>query len=426
MAGLLKIRNNETMRLPFYLSPTRRIRLNEEVHRIFSPGLKTAINATADELPEWIQLAPYGEWPTSERGADGKPEAVQIFTREDATALVKRFNAWHRRLARLARLNSCKAYVGHPDFAPDIWPERNLLADVIELQDDEHGLNARMAWDAAKTAAVRKNCYPSVAWDTEVISEGQERPIMLWSVGMTSRPNIKGVKSVINALPETIPDPEPNEPNMKLLEQIKALLIKSGLLKETDPEESILSGISSLISSAEGKASQEKENDEMYSVVKTALNAEGSASLGSLVKRLATEYASLTAGNAERETRLNALTSERDAERTERINAILERLIETGRITKAEEEVTRTRLNADPVKGLEELLKSPAKLGGKSLDIGRTRPAIADLQDRMTRINAWTEKHMAEKKVGYDEAFKAAQSDPELKPLFEAMKPAAE
>ena len=41
-----------------------------------------------------------------------------------------------------------------------------------------------------------------MAWDTDEEQPGREHPVMLWSVGMTHRPNIKGVRSAINALPD--------------------------------------------------------------------------------------------------------------------------------------------------------------------------------------------------------------------------------
>jgi len=408
-----------------------RIRLNAEIQRVFASGLRTHINA---ELPEWIQLAPYGEWPTSEHNDDGTPEAVQVFGREDAEALVRRFNAWHRRLSRLARINSCKVYVGHPDFAPDIWPKRTELGDVLELSADDKGLNGRLRWNADAQDLLKKNPFPSVAWDTEDQSKGRERPVMLWSVGMTSRPNIKGVKSAINAQPDANPETEPKNNDMNLLEQIKALLIKAGLLKDTDTDEAVLSGISSMISSVAWQRTQEKENTDMCAAIKTALNSEVDKPLLELIS-------DLVSAAADRDTRINAattaaavlqqqittLTAERDAARKARCNAILDRLVETGRITKAEadaqgDDALSTRLNADPDKVLADLLQKPCRLNVQGVSIGRSKEAIMDAQERRTRINAWTEEYMSKNKVGYDEAYKAAEACADLKPLFEAMK----
>jgi hypothetical protein len=442
-----RMTNDEFMKPIFLPAPPYRLRLNAEVYRIFAPGVHTALNADAAVLPEWIQLAPYGSWPTSERDEHGQPEAVQVFDADGARDLVSRFNALHRRLFRLARLNSCKVYVGHPDFAPEVWPERVEVADVVELSFDAEGLNGRMRWNTDVLDIVRKNKFPSVAWDTQVTGQGQEKPVMLWSVGMWHRPNIKDVRSVINALPDANPEPDPetkpeDKPAMNILAQIKALLKKAGLLQDTDSDETLLGALGSLISTIGWKREEEARQVEMNKELKTALNAQADKPLGEFVTDLITAHATLQTAATDRETRLNAaaaetttlnerinaLTTERDALRTgdnARINAIMELLIQTGRVTKAEEEAARTRLNAEFGTAIAELLQAPSKLGGKPLNIGGTRPAIAEAQERMARINAWTDEYMVKKSVGYDEAYKAAEAAPELKPLFAAMKPAA-
>lgn len=403
------------------------VRLNAELQRIFASGLRTQINA---ELPEWIQLAPYGEWPTSERKDDGTPEAVQIFTQADGEALVKRFNAWHRRIARLARLNSCKVYVGHPDFAPDIWPKRIELGDVVEVSADDHGLNGRIRWNDDAGEQLKKHGFPSVAWDTDEQEPGKERPVMLWSVGMTSRPNIKGVKSAINALPEENPEIEPTpEPENNMIKKIKDALCAAGLAKDDDSDEVIQTHVGNMISQMGQQkqwAAQEKARE---AKLKTALNSEITdvdAGIEATLTRINAAAAEVTTLNE----RINTLTTERDAARAARINAEIERLIETGRLTKAEADAegaegVRARLNADTDKALKELNAVPSRLNTEGLKLGGQKPAIMDARDRMTRINAWTDDYMAKKGVGYDEAYKAAEADPELKPLFAAMKPPA-
>ncbi len=422
-----------------------RTRLNSELHRIFSPGLKTALNANAAELPEWIQLAPYGEWPTSERNDDGTPEAVQVFTREDAAALVKRFNAWHRRLARLARINSCKAYVGHPDFAPDIWPERVHLADVTELQEDEHGVNGRMRWNADVIAAVRKNRYPSIAWDTEVTEPGRERPVMVWSVGMTSRPNIKGVRSAINAQPDATPESDPEtKPEDTMLNNIIKALREAGIVKEGDSEDTVLAQVGSMIQSLAYQRESKAREAEMASKLRTQINAAADVPFDQLVTGIIAAHDELRTASAERDTRLNAaaataaelnerinaLAVERDAERRGRINAIIERLVETGRINKADadaqgEDSLSSRLNADIDKTLAEMLDKPVRLNTGSLRLGGHKPAIVAASERATRLNAWVDDYMVRTNcTDRDKAWEASKADKEMAPLHAAMRQA--
>lgn len=402
------------------------VRLNAEIQRVFASGLRTHINA---ELPEWIQLAPYGEWPTSERNADGTPEAVQVFGKDDAEALVKRFNAWHRRLSRLARINSCKVYVGHPDFAPDIWPKRVELGDVLELSADDKGLNGRMRWNTDAQALLKKNPFPSVAWDTEDQSAGRERPVMLWSVGMTSRPNIKGVKSAINACAEDATETETEtETEPPMIQKIKDALCAAGLCNADDSNDVIQTHVGQMIANIGQKKQWDAQEKARAEKMKTALNCEVS-DVDAGIEAALGRINALSAEKTTLEERVNAITSERDTARQARCNAVLDRLVETGRITKAEADATGegaiiTRLNADPDKVLAELLQKPCRLNTQGVNVGRNKEAIMDAAERRARINAWTEDYMAKNKVGYDDAFKAAEACAELKPLFEAMKQA--
>ncbi|GEP46382.1 hypothetical protein [Brevifollis gellanilyticus] len=160
---------------------------------LFAPGVQIRVNADGT-LPEWIQIAPFGEWPTR----DGR--AVQRFHAEAAEQIISWFNFWPRRIARLAHIQAVKVWVGHPDFAPEEWPERIELGSITELSADEQGLNARVSWAAGALTHVTKHRFPSVAWDCDVIGDGIEVPALLWSVGMWHQPNIKSVKAVINAL----------------------------------------------------------------------------------------------------------------------------------------------------------------------------------------------------------------------------------
>lgn len=418
------------------------VRLNAELQRIFASGLRTQINA---ELPEWIQLAPYGEWPTSERNADGTPEAVQIFTREDGEALVKRFNAWHRRLTRLARLNSCKVYVGHPDFAPDIWPQRIELGDVVEVSADEHGLNGRIRWNSDAGELLKKNGFPSVAWDTEDVpqSPGRERPVMLWSIGMTARPNIKGVKSAINALPDS-QEPETKKDEPPMIQKIKKALIDAGCAKEDDSDDVIQTHVGNLISQigqSKQWAAQEKARGQRFNAALGIEVADVEAGIEACITRINAAAAEAVTLNE----RINALTAERDGKAadaaalqercnaiaTTRLNTAIDFLVETGRASKAEADATgndgiRARLNADFDKAYGELRAKAPQLNTARVNVRTSKPAVMEANERRARINSWTEDYMARHSVGYDEAYKAAEADPELKPLFEAMKPPAE
>lgn len=409
----------------------RRIRLNAEPagehHRLFAPGIKIALNADTT-LPEWIQLAPYGSHPTSERDANGEPEAMQVFDAASAARVVKWFNFFPRKLARLARVNSIKVYVGHPDFAPEIWPERIELGSVEELKADDDGLNGRIRWNADALQQVRIHKFPSVAWDTEPIGDGStEKPVLLWSVGMCRRPNIKNVNAVINAQPdaEEDPEPEPKEaPAMTLLDKIKGLLKEAGIIKESDSEESLLNGLSSMISNIAWKREEEERQKALSGELKAALNAETDVPLQDGVGQVIARLNAATTASADLQQRLDALTAERDSERKARINAMLEHLVETGRISKAEaddagEAAVAARLNAHPDEVMKELMAKP-RLNAKGISLA-DRVAVGDAFERSTRLNAWIENHMAEKKCDRAAAWEASKADPAMKAIHAAM-----
>lgn len=407
----------------------RRLRLNaesgEDHHRLFAPGIRIALNAEA--LPEWIQLAPFGSWPTSERDAEGNPEATQVFNTDAAAKVVKWFNFFPRKLARLARLNTIKVWVGHPDFAPEVWPERIELGDVVELKADDAGLNGRIRWNADAVQHVRKHKFPSVAWDTEPQGDGTEVPVLLWSVGMWHRPNIKSVQAVINAAPDAKEDPDEPEPNdkpMNLLQSIKDLLIKAGLIKESDSDESLLSGIGTLIQNISWRREEEARQEAINKELKTALNAEADVSLEEGVTLVIERMSAAVAAEATLSERINALVAERDSERQARVNALLEHLVETGRMTKAEADAAedgsaRARLNADPAV-VEEFMKAKPRLNTGGVQLS-SREDVSNAYERSTRLNAWLDEHMATNQCDRGTAWEASKNDPQMKAIHKAM-----
>lgn len=400
---------------------------------IFAPGLGIQLNAD-DSLPEVIQIAPFGRWPTRDK------KAVQVFNAESAEQIISWFDFWPRKIARLARLNAIKVWVGHPDFAPNEWPERIELGSIIGLSMDDKGLNARVQWNAEAIEHVKKHKFPSVAWDCEINDDGTETPVMLWSVGMWHKPNIKAVEAVINAVEIEIkiegedegggsPEAETeeaspdntnpnNEPNM--IKKIIAALTEAGIVKETDDENSILGAIGSLIQSITWKREETDRQAKLAQQLRTSLNAVADVNElpdEALPAQMVTEFNGLV-------TRCKEAEAQRDALRTAHINASLDLLIETGRVTKAEEEQVRTELNADPVAGLAKFLERPLRLNAKPVTIGGTKPAIMEARDRATRLNAWVQAYQDKNNCDYDTAFKASHSDPEMKAIHEAMKQA--
>jgi hypothetical protein len=384
---------------------------------IFAPG--QALQMNADEtLPPVIQLAPFGRWPTRDK------KAVQVFNAESAEQVVSWFNFWPRRLARLARLNAIKVWVGHPDFAPNEWPERIELGSITDLMIDEHGLNAKVEWNAEAMEHVKKHKFPSVAWDCEVNSDGTETPAMLWSVGMWWKPNIKSVQPVINAdgyEEETETETETEraearttnpEPETSMLKKIMDALMSAGIVKETDGEDTIMGLLGSMIQSLAWKREEQKRQADMASQMRTALNAAADVEDDQLPDLIAARCNAQKATIQELNARISTLTEER-------IRAVIERAIETGRATLADELQLRTALNADFENAVSTLTAKPVQLNTKPLQIGGAKPGVMAFAERRAQINAEVEKRMDEKRLSYDAAFNAVKADPKFAPLFE-------
>lgn len=417
----------------------RKTRINAKAPEhglIFAAG--QAIQINADALPDVIQIAPFGRWPTRDK------KAVQVFNAESAEQILSWFNFFPKRVLRLARINTVKVWVGHPDFAPNEWPERIELGSITELMIDEHGLNARVEWNAEAMAHVSKHKFPSVAWDCDVNADGTETPAMLWSVGMWHKPNIKSVQPVINVdatyYAEDQEDEEPGTTNPEqekptMLKKIIAALIEAGIVKESDGEDTIIGQIGSLIQSLAWKREEITRQSALAAQMRTVLNAV--ADVAELPdEALAVQTVThLNAVIAERDTQatkvtelnlqITQLNAQIEAERTARINAIIERAIETGRATKADEDNLRTQLNAEPDTAIDELLARPVQLNCKPLDLGGKKPAMMDYHQRAARFNAEVSRRMEEDALGYNDAFTAVSADPAFAPLLESQ-PAAE
>lgn len=402
---------------------------------IFAPG--QAIQINADSLPDVIQIAPFGEWPTRDK------KSVQVFNAASADQILSWFNFFPKRLLRLARINSVKVWVGHPDFAPAEWPERIELGSITELMVDDKGLNARVEWNAAALEHVQKHKFPSVAWDCEVNADGTETPAMLWSVGMWHKPNIKSVQPVINAVEIKIeigedgqqdgqegqpgqegqgsqegqepPTPETQTP---MLKKILAALIEAGIVKESDGEDGVMAQLGSMISALAWKREETARQAAMATQMRTALNASADVADDQLPEMITARINAQEATIAELNARISTLSAER-------ISQVIERAIETGRATKADEAQLITELNADFDGTLSKLTARSVQLNTKPLNIGGMKPGVMEFKERQARINAEVTKRMEDGKgLSYDAAFNAVKTDPAFAPLFEAMKQA--
>lgn len=386
---------------------------------LFTCGLEAVINADTTP-PEWIQAAPFGTFETRER------DAVQVFNAAAAAEMVSWFNFIPRRVMRLMGINSVPIWQGHPDFAPQEWPQRVQLGHVAELEARADGIYARCVWNEAGLSALRAgHKYPSAAWDCEPInsrgSVKQLKPVMLWSIGMVPVPNIKTAQAVINAAADESPPAtdEPTTPEAQTMNPLIQSLITAGLLAEDATEDQAAAAIAQLISNQISEAE--------ISALRIALAAPDEATLSELIKltieRLGT--AATAEVELEQETQINAARiTELETLRTTHINSLLDQALAAGLITGAERATHEAALRADLSKGTAALQALTASIKiNAPLNIGGARDGLATVAEHQAKIHAWTEARINSAKCSYDEAWQAAKSADELKASFAAITP---
>jgi hypothetical protein len=380
---------------------------------IFAPAVAIALNA--DALPEWIQLAPYGEHPTRDK------KRTQVFNAESAAQVVSWFDFWPRKIGRLMGINACPVWVGHPDFDPQTWPQRRQVGAVKELNAREDGLWGKIEWNADAEKALREDGhkFPSVAWDCDEseLNADQITPVMLWSVGMWHKPNIKSVQSVINAeMDEDDDDYEDKDKDKPtgLMSSLMSVLKTGGIVQDGDSEDNILAAVGNLISSLAYSRQEQARRDEETLRLRTAMNASADTPAESLLDQALTELNSTRSCLTDAMTQLNQLNAAR-------VQEAVERLIETGRITKAESEAVTTELNADFAGALSKRLAAPVQLSSRPIQLNAVKPSVMEAHERRQKLLDWVDRRMSETNCSYDEAWLASKADNQMKAIHAAM-----
>jgi hypothetical protein len=390
------------------------------------------INATTEAAPAWIELAPFGE----HRSRDGK--RVQVLDEETAKELVAMFDYWPRRVARLFGMDVVPVWLGHPDFAPEEWPEKIQLGSIVELAVKDSALWGRVTWtdEGLRVLSERKHRFPSVAWDVEYgapDAEGLRRgsPVLLWSVGVWHQPNIPDTSPIINAamtaddenllsgMPErsTKPTPENKDTNT-MKDKLYALLAKLGILPETAPEgEAAETEVLAAVESQLGMMAALKDMvGKLAEALGLGADAQPADILAAAVDSItghASKEANAVQEKAEMETELNAA-------RTERARHALAPALASGAVSKAQlpaaierlAKLKTTEFNA----ALAEInaARPVLKIGGglRLPDNARERLANADSRRvQRAEINAKVNAIMVEKKLDRVEALKLVQAE---------------
>jgi hypothetical protein len=406
----------------------------------------------------WAVIASYGEHPSP----DGR--YVQHFDRPQAEAVVQTWNSipgtavrWFKNLAHgLGLKYSAPVWDGHPDDGGARCSKEKLLAEITDLRTGNDGLEGRVKWNTAGTAArPRGPLFPSALWWHWPPSGEPPTvyPEVLESVGLVRTPNISGVPAWTqnaSALPSPVkcggcgkdfdycarpevamgavacphcgarvdqngnplagnPQAENQTQNNMNKEQLEALRRALGLTDAADPNACIQAAIAANAALAN---------------LTTANSAKAEAE-----KTLSTANATIEQLNRERDdikAKHGVLTTENSALKTANatlVKGVLDVAEKRGVITPAERGGFETRITtantaADALKELE--TRKPA-LNVTAIELNGNRMDISTANARQTAFDAAVAKRIKDDNCDRDTAFARCLADPALKALTDAM-----
>lgn len=360
------------------------------------------VNATALAGGEWEMIAPYGDFPSTDR------KRMQRFGVKQAEEMVTTFNSiWHK-VGSLFR--GVPIYHGHPDVDPKNWPDDRRLGKITALEVREDGLYGKPEYNALGEENKREGwwVYPSPTWLSPRTTSNVVEPDELMSIGLVNRPNIFESQPWTNAenlKPETLSlneeeEPETNEETDTIMKEKACALLGLDPAKATDEE--ISTGLDNLKKTMD-EANAAKPNEEEEAAKTVDFEAER--------KRLEKEAA-------------DAKTATANA-RNDAATIAVEAAIARGAITEADREVTFNSFVADGAdlpKLAKTLLDKKPEMNTASLEIGGRKVAISNARERSAAIQEEVSKRMESNGGNYDAAFKSVKKDPKFAQLFEAMK----
>jgi len=188
---------------------------------------------TGTDLPEWIQLAPKGEFPITL----GNKHYIQVI---DAEAVALLANS-------LAQCGPSGALLDYDHFSHDSNHPSEAAGWIKELQARGDGLWGRVEFTDKGADAVRNRRYIFVSptWnfgDCQAINAKNIRPTRLRNAALTNAPNLIGIRPIVNRLPaDAAQGPagaDPAEPQQGVQMDYKAKLIAMlGLPAEATDEQ---------------------------------------------------------------------------------------------------------------------------------------------------------------------------------------------
>lgn len=346
---------------------------------------------------EWFLICPLGEHPAPDRSY------TQVFTREQADAVVSTWNSIPGRAARWFKnqwhrlkstANGAPGWDGHPETDKNRWPVERLLCEVTDLRVTDSGLEGQITWnDRGCERRTKGPLYPSpIFWHLPPNEERKVFPVLLESIGLVPTPNIASVPAwTQNASPEQAQSHDPmNE------QQLAALRVALSLPADADPQKVIDTARSAFQLSTSNATALQTAN-----TAKQTLETDLSTANG----------------------KVTTLTTEVDTLR----KGLLDLAEKKGVITPAERADFQTRISTanTATAAITELQTRKPAMPTKTIELNGNRVDLSTANARQTALDAAIVKRMADDKCDRGEAYDRVMADPNYKQLIEAMKPVA-
>jgi phage I-like protein len=352
--------------LRFLFSASPRLRVSgSSLLTAWNTASEWAISA-ANELSlegEWLKLTPWGDFPNV--------KGLQRIEKTDGDNMVAAFNSLRSRASRL--FLGLPVYVGHPDVAPDRYPDKRRYGRINALDSRADGLFAQVAFNDLGKLVIEQGhfTFASPAWYLR--QDGQHiRPVELISVGLTNSPQIPGDPWAKN---ETKDSPGENIGH-PMPEWLKKLLTTAGLLKADGTEQDAQTAVNELVTTR-GRVTELETKLTTATNERTAAVAERDA-VRAVRDSLGTQVSNLT----------TAFNTERSARREREVEVA----INEGRIKLADKAAWNEKLTATfdtglaELKGLKAAINTQSQVGGLGARKSESLPS-EPVQNFITAVN---------------------------------------
>lgn len=342
----------------------------------------------------WVQLAPYGQWDNA--------HGMQEVRKEDAETIVRNFADERPALREIG----LPFYIGHPDHPSftDRYKDTKAYGRIRSVQAREDGLYAEVFFNEAGRELVAQKAFHGHSVNWSVVPDGRKsrtyHPVRLKSVGFTNEPQIP-VEPIAIA----------NEAIEKQHNQMDKKQLCNALgLKDDASDEDIMNAISGMKETANQQAKSIEDFTKKLAE-KEAVQAANEKAKTELAER-DNKIVSLTADVDTHKGLASAETAKFANERKAHAETMVNLAIQTGRITKADEEAWKKDLaNEFDTKVKELMAKEPKFSAG--LDLNRKKQGHSNSEQRQSQFLELVNERMKTTGEDYSLAFfKVQQQNP--------------